>query len=196
MDKDDAFTLSPLAEFDLHDHLTSELMLSTVLKDCGGGAVVEEEDGCIVIESEGGCSAANAVEFVKGSLFQPVPYSPSTPWGMPSDIERKYHLREGYAIVNVPPTIMFKAKIFKPSRLCCVYKINGMGAGERERIRRERERVYGGGEGAAVTTVSDGEEGDVWDGVGEQINSVWREKIDDEGIRKEEEDFNFDDYMV
>lgn len=30
-----------------------------------------------------------------------------------------------YVICNVPPVIMFKSKIFKPSRLCAVYSIEG-----------------------------------------------------------------------
>jgi hypothetical protein len=55
-------------------------------------------------------------------LFQPVPYTTATPKGMPADIEAKYHNQPDYAIINVPPNFMFKAKIFKPSRLCAVYR--------------------------------------------------------------------------
>lgn len=60
------------------------------------------------------------VEFTE-LLFQPVPYSSSTPKGMPSEFEH-YHESEDYAIINVPPNFMFQAKIFKPSRLCAIYK--------------------------------------------------------------------------
>jgi hypothetical protein len=54
-------------------------------------------------------------------LFQPVPYSSETPKGMPAEFE-KYHESTDFAIVNVPPNFMFQAKIFKPSRLCAVYR--------------------------------------------------------------------------
>lgn len=54
-------------------------------------------------------------------LFQPVPYSSQTPKGMPTDFE-KYYESDEYAIINVPPSFMFQAKIFKPSRLCAIYR--------------------------------------------------------------------------
>ncbi|MEG3862874.1 hypothetical protein [Microcoleus sp. herbarium12] len=55
-------------------------------------------------------------------LFQPVPYSSETPKGMPAEFE-KYHESIDFAIVHVPPNFMFQAKIFKPSRLCAVYRL-------------------------------------------------------------------------
>ncbi|MBW4576729.1 MAG: hypothetical protein KME08_15750 [Aphanothece sp. CMT-3BRIN-NPC111] len=54
-------------------------------------------------------------------LFQPVPYSLATPKGMPAEYE-PYHKSEDYVIINVPPNFMFNAKIFKPSRLCAIYR--------------------------------------------------------------------------
>ena len=60
------------------------------------------------------------VEFAE-LVFQPVPYSLSTPKGMPAQFE-KYHESDAYLIVNVPPNFMFNAKIFKPSRLCAIYR--------------------------------------------------------------------------
>lgn len=54
-------------------------------------------------------------------LFQPVPYSQHTPKGMPAEFEQ-YHNSDDYIIINVPPNFMFQAKIFKPSRLCAVYR--------------------------------------------------------------------------
>ncbi len=54
-------------------------------------------------------------------LFQPVPYSQQTPKGMPREFER-YHNCDDYIIINVPPNFMFQAKIFKPSRLCAIYR--------------------------------------------------------------------------
>ena len=61
------------------------------------------------------------IEFAE-LLFQPVPYSSETPKGMPAEFE-KYHESSDFAIVNVPPNFMFQAKIFKPSRLCAVYRV-------------------------------------------------------------------------
>ncbi|KAM3095607.1 hypothetical protein ACKFKF_24505 [Phormidesmis sp. 146-12] len=60
------------------------------------------------------------VEFTE-LLFQPVPYSTATPKGMPAEFEKFQNSLE-YAIVNVPPNFMFKAKVFKPSRLCAIYR--------------------------------------------------------------------------
>jgi hypothetical protein len=64
-------------------------------------------------------SGASQVEFTE-LLFQPIPYSESTPKGMPKEFEF-YHESDEYVIINVPPNFMFKAKIFNPSRLCAVY---------------------------------------------------------------------------
>ena len=60
------------------------------------------------------------IEFTN-MLFQPVPYSQHTPKGMPREFER-YHNNSEYIIINVPPNFMFQAKIFKPSRLCAIYR--------------------------------------------------------------------------
>ncbi len=60
------------------------------------------------------------IEFAE-LLFQPVPYSQNTPKGMHAEFE-KYHNSENYIIINVPPNFMFQAKIFKPSRLCAIYR--------------------------------------------------------------------------
>ena len=60
------------------------------------------------------------IEFT-GLLFQPVPYTTATPKGMPAEYE-KYHADDNYIIINVPPNFMFQAKIFKPSRLCAIYR--------------------------------------------------------------------------
>jgi hypothetical protein len=65
-------------------------------------------------------SQLEAIEFTE-LLFQPVPYSTETPKGMPAEFE-KFHESATHAIVNVPPNFMFQAKIFKPSRLCAVYR--------------------------------------------------------------------------
>jgi hypothetical protein len=40
---------------------------------------------------------------------------------MPAEYEQ-YLEDPAYAIINVPPNFMFKAKIFKPSRLCAIFK--------------------------------------------------------------------------
>ena len=63
----------------------------------------------------------SAVEFAD-VLFQPVPWSPATKRGMPTEYER-YLDDPAYNIINVPPNFMFQAKVFKPSRLCAVYHV-------------------------------------------------------------------------
>ena len=60
------------------------------------------------------------VEFTE-LMFQPTPYTTKTPKGMPTELEQ-YHDSPDYVIINVPPNLMFKAKIFKPSRLCAIYR--------------------------------------------------------------------------
>jgi hypothetical protein len=64
--------------------------------------------------------AGQEIEFTE-LLFQPIPYSAATPKGMPAQFE-PYHNSDDYLIINVPPNFMFKAKIFKPSRLCAIYR--------------------------------------------------------------------------
>lgn len=63
---------------------------------------------------------AAQVEFTE-LVFQPVPYSTATPKGMPAEFE-PFHSSPEHVIINVPPHFMFKAKIFKPSRLCAIYR--------------------------------------------------------------------------
>jgi hypothetical protein len=63
---------------------------------------------------------SRGVEFTE-LIFQPIPYTASTPKGMPQEFEQ-YHNSPNHAIINVPPNFMFKAKVFKPSRLCAVYR--------------------------------------------------------------------------
>ncbi|MBW4649167.1 MAG: hypothetical protein KME06_10720 [Kastovskya adunca ATA6-11-RM4] len=80
-----------------------------------------------LLKSEGflsqiaGQAKCQTVEFTE-LLFQPIPYTTATPKGMPAEFEQ-YHESDDYAIINVPPNFMFKAKVFNPSRLCAIYKI-------------------------------------------------------------------------
>jgi hypothetical protein len=94
---DGSFTLEPSAKETLFSLLTSEAFLEQISQQAQG----------------------MSVEFTN-LLFQPVPYSLSTPKGMPIEFE-KYHNSEDFIIINVPPNFMFKAKIFHPSRLCAIY---------------------------------------------------------------------------
>jgi hypothetical protein len=91
------FTLEPSVQAELFQLLTSEAFLAQVMR-AGNGAEVEFTE----------------------LLFQPVPYSSQTPKGMLPEFE-PYLDSEDYIIINVPPNFMFKAKIFKPSRLCAIY---------------------------------------------------------------------------
>ena len=94
---DSSFTLAPEAKATLFSLLMSEAFIQQI---------------CQQMQFE--------IEFTE-LLFQPVPYSAATPKGMPAEFE-KYHESDEYIIINVPPNFMFKAKIFKPSRLCAVYR--------------------------------------------------------------------------
>ena len=95
---DSSFSLEPQAKSALFELLRNETFLKQVCQQ----------------------SQCEKVEFTE-LLFQPVPYSSATPKGMPGEFD-KYHDSVDYVILNIPPNFMFKAKIFKPSRLCGIYK--------------------------------------------------------------------------
>ena len=95
---DSNFTLEPTAKATLFDLLKGE-------------ALIEQ------LTAQAKCEQVEFTEL----LFQPVPYSTATPKGMPAEFEQ-YHESDDYIIINVPPNFMFKAKIFKPSRLCAIYR--------------------------------------------------------------------------
>lgn len=95
---DGSFTIDPEAKQALFSLLKSEVFIKQIT----------EQIQC------------NRVEFTE-LLFQPVPYTTATPKGMPSEFE-KYYESDEHAIIIVPPNFMFKAKIFKPSRLCAIYR--------------------------------------------------------------------------
>jgi len=95
---DSSFSLSPEAQEALFNLLRGESFLNQLSGQIEG----------------------KTVEFT-GLLFQPVPYTTATPKGMPAEYE-KYHADDNYIIINVPPNFMFQAKIFKPSRLCAIYR--------------------------------------------------------------------------
>lgn len=95
---DGSFVLDPEARGNLFSLLTSESFLHQVA----------------------GQIKCQTVEFTE-LLFQPIPYTTTTPKGMPAEFEQ-YHNSQDYIIINVPPNFMFKAKIFNPSRLCAIYR--------------------------------------------------------------------------
>ncbi|KAG0583053.1 hypothetical protein KC19_3G105400 [Ceratodon purpureus] len=99
---DATFQLTAESDQLLRSMLVSESFLKQVAKDCSLGEDVKPE--------------------FSGEVFQPVPWSQTTKHGMLPEFEKYYHDKENYVIVNVPPQIMFKAKIFKPSRLCAIFK--------------------------------------------------------------------------
>lgn len=95
---DGSFTLEPAAKATLFELLTGETFLQQIRQ----------------------ALQCDHIEFTE-LLFQPVPYSAATPKGMPAEFE-KFHTSPDHAIINVPPNFMFQAKIFKPSRLCAIYR--------------------------------------------------------------------------
>lgn len=80
--------------------------------------LLESQLCCQTVAKEAGVSTPTTFT---GLLFQPVPYSPGTKKGMPQEFE-KYHDSSDYTVINVPPNYMFQAKIFKPARLCAIFK--------------------------------------------------------------------------
>ncbi|MGP1373352.1 MAG: hypothetical protein ACTS3T_11030 [Almyronema sp.] len=95
---DSSFTLAPEARATLFELLREPSFLKQISQQAG----------------------FEQVEFTE-LLFQPIPYTEATPKGMPAEFE-PYHQSADHALVNVPPPFMFKAKIFKPSRLCAIYR--------------------------------------------------------------------------
>lgn len=95
---DGSFILDPEVQAILFDLLTGEKFLQQVAEQ----------------------ATCQSVIFIN-RIFQPVPYSPGTPKGMPPEFE-EYHQSPAHLIINVPPNFMFAAKIFKPSRLCAIYQ--------------------------------------------------------------------------
>jgi hypothetical protein len=95
---DGSFTLDPEARTTLFQLLTSDAFLQQITQQLQ----------CV------------RVEFTE-LLFQPVPYTPAAPKGMPIEYEPYLESPE-YAVINVPPNFMFQAKIFQPSRLCAIYR--------------------------------------------------------------------------
>ena len=95
---DARFTLDPEARQALFELLESDRFLQQISEQIGG----------------------ERVEFTH-LLFQPVPYSTATPRGMPAEFE-PYCNSDDYVIINVPPNFTVRAKIFKPSRLCAIYR--------------------------------------------------------------------------
>lgn len=95
---DDDFKLDPEAKGILFDCLTHPDFLKEVCQQSG----------------------VEAVKFTE-LIFQPTPYAMNTPKGMPNEFEQ-YHSSPDYVIINVPPNLMFRARIIKPSRLCAIYR--------------------------------------------------------------------------
>ena len=79
--------------------------------------MLQSEPFCQAVSRQTGC---DRVEFTE-HLFQPAPYTAAAPKGMPVEYEQYYDSPD-YIIINVPPHFMFNAKIFKPSRLCAIYR--------------------------------------------------------------------------
>jgi hypothetical protein len=109
---DSNFSLDPDAKTALFELLRNESFLKQVAS--------EIVDQLLNGDTASGENYEHRIEFTE-LLFQPVPYTTTTPKGMPAEFE-KYHDSNDHFIINVPPNFMFKAKIFKPSRLCAIYR--------------------------------------------------------------------------
>jgi hypothetical protein len=128
------------------------------------------------VAKQGNCESA---EFI-GVMFQPVPYSQGTPRGMPREHER-FVEDPNYVIINVPPHFMFKARCFKPSRLCAIFKRIGVSQSEIDAYAAKEEiRLSQAAERAREL------ESDQWTGLGTLIQESFHEKdlMDDEELDK------------
>lgn len=104
-----------MARLKIVDNFDSSFVLDPEAKDNLFDSL-KQEDFCLQVAQQVQCSTVEFTELI----FQPIPYTTATPKGMPAEYEQ-YHNQENYLIINVPPNFMFKAKIFKPSRLCAIY---------------------------------------------------------------------------
>ncbi len=113
----------------VHPKVPLRLMALRIIDDFDGSFTLEPEAKATLFELLSSGSflqqvasqlQCDRVEFTQ-LIFQPVPYSQATPKGMPAEFET-YYASPDHAIINVPPNFMFKAKIFKPSRLCAIYR--------------------------------------------------------------------------
>ena len=118
-------------------------------------------------------SEATSATFT-GALFQPVPYSVNTPRGMPKNIEQ-YVESPTHAIINIPPTVLFKSKIFKPSRLCAVFEIEG---GPQPDITESDDSETTTIEAMFEDRVAD-LENDPWAGVGVEMAAMRTEEVEE-----------------
>lgn len=181
---DSSFSLSEEMEETLVDLLTHEDMMNEVKKN----------------------AKARSASFT-GRMFQPVPYSEETPYGMPNEMERYYHDKENYVVCNIPPFFMFKAKIFKPSRLCAIYQVEGR---EEFSFRKNRDGTQSAAigdlegsrsanangpmkENAQVDAQKEQEE-KVWKGMGDSL----RQMMIDQTLEDDDDDeqFDFDSYLL
>ena len=62
---------------------------------------------------------AQKVQFT-GILFQPMPQVSAAPRNMSPEVE-EYFTSSDYAIVNIPPAFLFKARISNPTKLCAIF---------------------------------------------------------------------------
>ena len=75
-----------------------------------------------------------------GLLFQPVPYSVTTPHGMPREFE-KYYKNPDFAICNVPPQFMFKGTLLSAiDYRVLVYDFSNVGVQRNATNRRDFAR--------------------------------------------------------
>lgn len=129
--------------------------------------------------------------FFTGDLFQPVPYSAATPLGMPKDMET-YARDVEFAVINIPPTVMFEARCFKPSRLCAVFKRFGVDPEERKKFAEEvaeKELMAQKSAEAAAEVFSAPKEGeDAWGGLGSLIKEGLQQGQLDEATERELDD--------
>ena len=139
-------------------------------------------------------NAKSAEASFTGLMFQPVPYSSNTPYGMPEQFEKYYHDKENYVVCNIPPFFMFQAKIFKPSRLCAIYQIKGREDFSFSKNRDGSETVSGK---APTIENSDEVKKNQDDAVWKEMGTSLRQLMIDEAHEEDEDSaFDFDKYIL
>jgi len=129
-----------------------------------------------------------------GLMFQPVPYSSNTPYGMPQEFEKYYHDKDNYVVCNIPPFFMFKAKIFKPSRLCAIYHIKG-----KEDFSFSKNRDGSEEETGKTPTMTNSNEEKkrtndaVWKDMGQSLRQLMIDQTQEED---DDESFDYEKYII
>ena len=102
-------------------------------------------------------------------------------------------------MINVPPKLLFDAGVFKPGRLCAVYELEW----DESLSVSSMDAELGEVSNSVIEFAEDKEheqeqeqEQDPWKGLGSTISEMFAAEQNPDSVDEEDDDFNFDDYMV